>query len=170
MPEEEKTLLTFWSLPWVIEVSRESKSGCDSLVIMAKSFGWKILPAVSCSDGLDEFWSSVIYVNFPPCYKRSEFRIVWTIPPCCLFLSSGGSWHIVWEMRWRDASQHDKLEFNRVTKNCLFSSLCSFWFQCFFKLRKEKENFLIIEYKILFYSIEYEKVFYYRIQKSILDL
>ncbi len=36
MPEEGKTLLTFWSVPCVIELSSESKSGCDSLVIMAE--------------------------------------------------------------------------------------------------------------------------------------
>ncbi len=78
MPEKEKNSKRLTSLlyPCAVEILCELKSVCNSSVVLAEVCGSMILPAVFCSDGLDELWGNVVDVNFPLCDETSEFVVV----------------------------------------------------------------------------------------------
>jgi hypothetical protein len=78
MPEKEKNSKRLTSLlyPCAVEILCELKSVRNSSVVLAEVCGCTILPAVFCSDGLDDLWGNVVDVNFPLCNKTLEFVIV----------------------------------------------------------------------------------------------
>ncbi len=78
MPEKEKNSkrLTSSLYPCAVEILRKLKSVCNSLVVLAKVCGCTILPAIFCSDGLDELWGNVVDVNFPLCDETLDFVVV----------------------------------------------------------------------------------------------
>ncbi len=78
MPEKEKNSkrLTYLLYLCTLEILHELMSVCNSLVVLAEVCGCTILPAMFCSDGLDELWGNVVDVNFPLCDETSEFFII----------------------------------------------------------------------------------------------
>ncbi len=78
MPEKEKNSkrLTSSLYPCAVEILRKLKSVRNSSVVLAEVCGCTILPAVFCSDGLDELRGNVVDVNFPLCNETSEFVVI----------------------------------------------------------------------------------------------
>jgi hypothetical protein len=78
MPEKENNSKRLTSLlyPFAVEILHELKSVRNSSVVLAEVCGCTILPAMFCSDGLDELWGNVVDVNFPLCDETSEFVVV----------------------------------------------------------------------------------------------
>ncbi len=74
MPEKEKNSERLTSLLYLyaVEILRKLKSVCNSSVVLAEVCGCTILPAMFCSDGLDEFRGNVVDVNFPLCNETLE--------------------------------------------------------------------------------------------------
>ncbi len=73
---KNSTRLTSSLYPCAVEIQRKSKSVHNSSVVLAEVCGCTILPAVFCSDGLDEFWGNVVDVGFPLCNETWEFVVV----------------------------------------------------------------------------------------------
>jgi hypothetical protein len=48
-----------------VEILRKLKSVCNSSVVLVKVCGCTILPAVFCSEGLDELWVIMLMSIFP---------------------------------------------------------------------------------------------------------
>jgi hypothetical protein len=59
-----------------VEILRELKNVCNSSVVLAEVCGCTILPAVFCSDGIDELRGYVVDVNFPLCNETLEFVVI----------------------------------------------------------------------------------------------
>ena len=128
----------------------------NSLVILAEVSGGTIIPAVPGPDGFNESRYNIVNVNVATIHETLELGVVGVIPPCCLFLRSSYSWHIV------DMRDEGKItltgpasltllvsRLSGTTKTRLLTQLL------FFKIEKrERECFLV------FYRIECILVFY----------
>ena len=128
---------------------------------MAEVSGGTIIPAVPGPDGFYESRCNIFNIDVATIHKTLELGAVRAIPPCCPFLRSSYSWHIV---DVRDEGTYDKITLTGPASLAYLVSQLSGTTKIsfltrplFLKIEKREREFFLV-----FYRIECILVFYSR--------